>query len=307
MQFSSERFRMTCVVLFVAGLFLPSLDAHAQTNIIRVGHPLDLACDYDDIHGAMIAAAMDGSSTTEIRLAMTLSYFDTATNISDQSVDLIGGYSDCSDDEPGTAQTILYANSGSNWPVMLVENGTSTRHQVLLKNLVLREASSVTDGGGAKLVGNVIVVFDNVDLTDNSASRGGGVFIDGDGEDIDVTFTNNSQVSFNTATDGGVHIGFEAELNMRATGGCQSDSACSRITNNAAVTSTVTGRGGGLFVASGAEAWVYRTEISGNSASRGSAIRVTGVGVNPTIPASSTRQRTTTVSARAPWRSIAVM
>ena len=411
----SGLFRVTCVALFVAGPFLLSLNAHGDPNIIRVGHGLDPACDYDDIYGALIAAANDGSSTTEIRLAIYGSYFAVAANISDQSVDLIGGFADCSDDDPGTAQTTLYADTGLALPVILVENGTSTRHQVLLKNLVLREATSVSDGGGAKLRGDVQVVFDNVDLTANSASRGGGVFIDGDGDDIDVRFTNLTEISFNTATEGGgvfcidhatvlfesgaiafneagtdgggvyvaehchftsqaggllqgiyynqanssgagvfagnaepwipgedydirfdmknnssspalltaneclgdcrgggvrgfgssvrmefvnavingnsarygggIHLDWGAELNMRAAGRCSAGSVCSGITNNAANPDGSLGWGGGIYITSGAQAWISRTEISGNSADQSSAIRVQGVMTGTGVPA----------------------
>ncbi len=413
--FFSGRLRGIWVVLIAAGLLLPSLNAHAEPNVIRVGHGLDPACDYDDIHGAMIAAALDGNSTTEIRLAMNNSYFDTATNISDQSVDLIGGYSDCSDDDPGTAQTILYGVAGTGPPIIVAENGTSTRHQVLLKNLILRESTSGADGGGVMLTGNLDVVFDYVDVTENSALRGGGVFIDGNGDDIDVLFTNFSEVSFNTATDGGgvfcidhatvlfedgaiafneagtdgggvfvaehchftsqaggflqgifynqansdgagvyaghaetwipgedydirfdmrnnssspallvanecmgtcsgggvtgfgpsvrmefvntvingnsarfgggVFLYFGAELVMRAAGRCSAGSVCSGITNNVAGPDDSFGWGGGISIANGAQAWISRTEISGNSADQSSAIRVQGFMTGTAVPA----------------------
>jgi len=397
-----------------ATLLLSSIVAADPPNILRVGHPLDPACDFDDIHGAMIAAALDGSSTTEIRLATNMTYYNTATNITDQSVDLIGGFSDCSDGDPGSAQTTLYGYAGAAPPVILVENGTSTRHQVLLKNLVLRESTSSGDGGGAKLSRNVDVVLDNVTVTENSAIRGGGVFIDGGAENINVTFTNNSQVSFNTAMNGGgvfclnwatvlfedgaiafneatsqgggvfvaehchftsqaggvfegifsnkastqgagvnaghsdglldegydirfdmknnslssallvaneclgncfgggvagsgasvqmdfintvingnsasygggVYIAFEAELSMRAVGGCPPDLWCSRLTNNVAALDGGTGRAGALRIDSGAQASVFRTEISGNSADVASAIRVAGLRPSTGTPA----------------------
>jgi hypothetical protein len=103
------------------------------------------------------------------------------------------------------------------------------------------------NGGGVQLSGGAEAVFDDVEINDNSAFRGGGIFVRSSGPDepTAVTIRNGSLVAGNTAVAGINGLG--GGYYQSATGGgvIETEILASSISRNEA------GKGGGIIVGGG--------------------------------------------------------
>ena len=162
----------------------------------------DPACLYGSIQSAVDAAEMSGDPDIDIRIARSGTYSNTAIDITDRSLRLVGGYDSCSDPEPSGRTTLSGTGGASDTVIDIV--GSSTPTDVFLINLGITGGDPGTNnyGGGIAIGGNVDVVLNNVAVTSSTADLGGGIYIDGRlGASLFVD--QDSTISSNTARLGG--------------------------------------------------------------------------------------------------------
>lgn len=151
-------------------------------------------CSSPLISGALLLSALNGPGPDLIRIASNQSYTSQHIVISNQSVSLVGGYTDCSDTTAG-GQTTLSGAGGSTDPVIEISGTTNGTRTVELVGL------QITGGelGGVTISGSNIVSIQRSIISGNSAPNGGGISIDGtDGAILTVDF--DASVIDNNAT-----------------------------------------------------------------------------------------------------------
>jgi uncharacterized repeat protein (TIGR02543 family) len=159
--------------------------------------------------------------------------------------------------------TIMSDTGNTKWNITLNSNGTlftvDSGVTLLLENITLQghennDNSFVSVNSGGSLVMNV-----GSEVTDNTASHGGGVYVGG-------TFTmNGGEISGNTATDGGGGVSVDGTFTMN--GGEISRNNATQGGGGVSVDGTFTMNGG---------------EISGNNATQdggGGGVKINGSGI----------------------------
>ena len=190
----------------VAGL-IASPPASAY-NIYTVGG--DAACNFAFIQDAIDAAAASPGEDY-VWIASNRVYEDQHVVVTDQDVDIEGGFTDCSDFDPALDQTTIGGTSGHS--VFEIE-GTS---HVYLGNLIITGAVMDTShsGGGIYFGGQGSLAL-NIDwVFANQAGYGGGIDVSPSGPTT-VTLT-ASTVSANTALVSGGGIRIEGPTTLIAT------------------------------------------------------------------------------------------
>ncbi len=151
----------------VAGIVIPPATITVGTN--------NMLCNYGNIQTA-IDAANPGDT---IRVQSQNWNLANAVTITNKSLTLVGGYSDCSDTtaDPNLPTTISMVFSDS---VLIVGSAIAGVQNVLIRNFVLRLGNGgANKGGGVDLSGAVTLRLDNVDVQENEAQYGGGIRIHG--------------------------------------------------------------------------------------------------------------------------------
>ncbi|MCB1601840.1 MAG: hypothetical protein KDI66_17590, partial [Xanthomonadales bacterium] len=110
-----------------------SLAGPAMAATYAVG--ADAACTHTDLALA-ISQAQSNPGTDFIHIARNQSYSAVALNISNQSVWLIGGYSDCADTVP-SGRTTLNGAGGAADSVIEILAGDGSVRDVYLQNLAI--------------------------------------------------------------------------------------------------------------------------------------------------------------------------
>lgn len=244
-------------VALVAGLCLPHLAL--AFNVYSVGG--DGACGYAFIQDAIDAAAANPGEDY-VFIASNRGYADQHLVVTDQDVDIVGGFPDCTQlGDPGLAQTTIGGTSGHS---VFEIDGNS---HVYLSNLVITGAvmDDSHHGGGIYFggAGGLTVRYSWVFL--NQAGYGGGIDVNPSGPTtLDLIA---STVSGNTALDtgGGIEIEGPTTLNAFA-----SDGYANYIAQNAAQGDL--GDGGGIKVIGPAVANIASTVVDLNSAASGGGI-----------------------------------
>jgi len=207
-------------------------------NVYTVGG--DASCGYAFIQDA-IDAAHDNPGEDYIFIASNRTYADQHLVITDQDVDIEGGFTDCSDFDPGVDQTTIGGTSGHS--VFEIE-GTS---HVLLGNMIITGAVMDADhsGGGIYFGGQGALQLNIAWVFANQAGYGGGIDVSPSGPTT-LTLT-SSVVSGNTALASGGGIRIEGPTTLIATHSpSQYDNY---ISQNAALGQVdATGYGGGIEV-----------------------------------------------------------
>lgn len=136
-------------------------------------------CTHATIQAAINAAANNPGSD-EIRIAANQIWAAQALYIENHSLDLYGGFEDCSAPTP-TAQTEVSGAGGVSATVIHVSNTDS--HQVRLDRLDIVDGDPVLamagnrDGGGLQFIGPGRLELSRVRIADNRAFSGGGIFV----------------------------------------------------------------------------------------------------------------------------------
>jgi len=173
----------------------------------------DPDCDFSTI-GAGIFGQIDGG---EVRV-MTGTY-TAQVSILSRTIDLIGGFPDCSSAEPTGRSTIDRGGAGLGMDIFYPASVGGTIRTVNVENWIIRRGGGSGFGSGGVNVegrpGRLLVNFRNVQISDNArtgaSENGGGLRIlttgDRDGSGALVTLDNDSAVFNNTAAGdgGGIH------------------------------------------------------------------------------------------------------
>ncbi len=238
----------------VWALALPVPALQAQGQVLTVGS----RCTYADLQTAVKAA---GSGDT-IRVAAA-TFSASALHISGKTLAIEGGY------EPGCVTlghnpTILDGLGNGNQSVINLDQGAGQR--IVLRNIHVRNGNA-PQGGGLRIVGGYDVTLDQVTLSGNSASDGGGVYL----SNGRLRVTNGSQINDNSAAalGGGIHAADQGVVIVD--GGAQ-------ISGNSAF------HGGGIALRSGGQLEARTFILSRNAAAQNGgaiynedgAVRLTG-------------------------------
>ena len=257
----------------------------------------DVACDYSDLNIALLATIINGPGPDLIRVATNQTYAGEFL-IDNQSVSIVGGYSNCSDTTATGRTVISRAFDERAFRISGTTNGVRT---IELVNLDIRfdgAISAVLDYGGTiHITGGHLVYLQNTNVDGGTAARGGGIWVDNSililidgssvvfnhatiegggiactGSSATVALTSATIANNNADFGGGLHLSDGCTLNDFSGGGLEGV-----ILNTADV------NGGGIWAGGGAKvnligASAHPALVNDNDAQRGAGIFVTGTG-----------------------------
>ena len=171
--------------------------------------------------------------------------------ITTEIVNIYGGFNNCDDAENNVLSDTKTVIDGSNSaPVISINAGSDLPHFVTLENLLLRNGKNVGfhNGGGISVFDlgsrSINVTVRNSLITQNTGTRGGGVFLNG----VNVKFyAKETLILSNTAsgTAGGSGVGgglycSKGQIQITQDSGISSNQAFSTVENG--------GHGGGVYL-----------------------------------------------------------
>jgi hypothetical protein len=196
-----------CGFGLVVGLVVASM-SHA-TQIFRVGG--DAACRYTRIQDAIDAAAASPGEDY-VWIASNLSYSGQYVSIHDQTVDVVGGFADCSANQAGTALTTVSGGDNGKRAVFSI-SGTS---HVFMGNLWIRDADRRGNtvlggdgaGGGIDFDGAGSLELAQMTVSLNKADYGAGINFRGSGGNAELRIAHDTLILSNTAdiSGGGIRV-----------------------------------------------------------------------------------------------------
>ncbi|SDD53830.1 hypothetical protein [Aquimonas voraii] len=229
-------------LLIALGLSAPS---EAATYRVGVG----VGCTHASIQSALDAAAASAENDV-VLITRSGNWTEQALTLSvtNQTIDIRGGYAACADATPDGVRTPISGAGGAQASVLRV--GTSgTNSSVSLSDLTLSGGdatgtSTAGNGGGLQFSGAGQLQLLRTVLSGNSATRGGGLHVAGINGAARIVLGAGSQIIGNTASSdgGGIYLD-QASLEMHA--------ADSLLFNNRAEGSDGRGYGGGLLIRAG--------------------------------------------------------
>ncbi|WP_376692428.1 right-handed parallel beta-helix repeat-containing protein [Wenzhouxiangella sp. EGI_FJ10409] len=169
-------------------------DRGGPSEILSVGS--GAACDFSSLGAALTAA----QSNAEIRLES--GSYSGPFVAGDKSLELIGGYPDCSSSQP-SGQSILDGNNSATVLTLLSQNDSTS---IELENLIIRNGSGSGLAGGLDIRGGLVVILRNVSIRSSAtASNGGGMRVahSTDTSGAVVLMLDQSSIGQNSATDNG--------------------------------------------------------------------------------------------------------
>jgi hypothetical protein len=171
----------------------------AHGAIFTVGS--DGNCTHSSVFLAVVAAATNGPAMDEIRIATNQTHTDVIAPVANQNLHVRGGFADCSATSSSGNTILRGTSSGANGTFST--SGTDGNFTLILEDLELREgAANGRRGGALRIGGSYTVEIRAVTISENQASRGGGVYVDGtDGGALVVT--ERSRIWNNDAFIGG--------------------------------------------------------------------------------------------------------
>jgi len=177
-------------------------------NVYTVGG--DASCGYAFIQDAIDAAASNPGEDY-VFIASNRTYESQHLVVTDQDIDIVGGFTDCSDFDPGLDQTTIGGTSGHS--VFEIEGSS----HVYISNLVMTGAvmDASHSGGGIYFGGVGALALNNSWVFANQAGYGGGIDVSPTGPTT-LTLT-ASTVSGNTALVSGGGIRIEGQTTLTAT------------------------------------------------------------------------------------------
>lgn len=263
------------MTLLVAGCAICTAPIALAFNVYTVG--TGDGCQFSDIQAAVDAAAANpGEDYIFIQGTPTMRWGQQHVVITDQDVDIVGGFAACTDNEPTPGyQSSLQGESGHS--VIEIEGASN----VFMENLELFGATmdDSHQGGGIYYGGAGSLWLDATWVHNNQTGYGGGIAMEPSAPSRLVLQA--STVSANTATVEGGGIRLDGDSVLYA------DSA-SYIAENAAPN----GPGGGIKIAAPAAAYISST-VDLNTAQYGGGIAayaVDNIPIEVTLYASSAAQ-----------------
>lgn len=256
-------FKKTLFLLPATLLMLAINPAMAQT--LTVGPP-GQGCEHNTIQDAVNAAPPSGAV---IRVRSGPGSFNEALLITNKTLEIIGGHSDCTTTVP-TGSTTINASSGSQSVISFIPTPAGGGAQTLtLKNLLLTggTGNALTVGGGITVAAGAGVQanlnLDNVDIGLNVGQRGGGIALLQPGSALPGNVTiRNSSISANRADGPDPHGG-----GLYCSGAHTITKVGGEINGNrAGVTSdNPSARGGGIYLDGCALNWFAHHTGSGSA------------------------------------------
>lgn len=170
--------RLSLLLLTAIGMLtLQAGPARAGIIVVPTIHTVgsDGPCDYNNLQDAI-----DDAATGDTIRVQAIDYIiPTGISITNKSLTVVGGFTDCADDTADPAAPTTITISGVD-TALTVGNIIAGVQNVLVRNFVLRSGTGgANKGGGVDLSGGVTLRLDNVDVYDNSAQFGGGIRIHG--------------------------------------------------------------------------------------------------------------------------------
>src|SRR5262249_34695983 len=152
-------------------------------------------CPYATIQAALTAAYYSPGEDY-VWIVNNKSYTGEHIAVGDQDVDIEGGFSDCNDYTIGPGDTTTISGAGNDGGPVFEITGSS---HVYLGNLVITGAqrSVGSYGGGVSFVGSGSLMLGNTTVSHNSATYGGGVYLEQSGGDATLTLLDNTLIIFN--------------------------------------------------------------------------------------------------------------
>lgn len=218
--------------LLSLGLLALSGSTHAQVslNVYRVG--ADSACDYrtDDLPNALQAAIDDIPTSPpagiqfRIELANNGSYDNLKLQLLGRSVEIAGGFANCAATAPSATATTLRANPAVNAPVLLIDGQDQPDKHVVLRHLILSDASG-TEARGLTVEDAHVDLF-GVTVRDNQgATFGGGIRVLGTTARLGL-YENSFVIENRSSQDGGgIHCSRGATLFLDTASAVRSNEA----------------------------------------------------------------------------------
>lgn len=194
-----------CILVALVGATAASV-GHA-THIFKVG--ADAACTHTTIQAAVEAAAASGGEDY-VWIASNQEYSAQHVVVTDQVVDIVGGFTDCSASEAGTAITTL-SGFGNGGGAVFEIRGTS---RVFMSNLWIRDTDRSGDGGGIDFSGAGGLTLERTTVSLNTAEHGGGINFRGTGDGAELHIGHDTLILSNTArvSGGGIRVEGSARL-----------------------------------------------------------------------------------------------
>ena len=214
--------------------------ATAHAAVYTVGP--DSACNFTTITDAAAAAeAHPGADTINIAFIngdSSNAYPQQAITISaTQELDIVGGFTDCSQAASSGTHVVIDGAGGASEPVFRINVDTGGIVRLSYLTIQHGDEDGSGKGGGIYFKGNGILELNHVAITNNIASYGGGIYAEGTGDQTELVIGTDVAIVGNTArNDGGGVVNDGTEMTMT-----QPDSY---IANNHAPN----GYGGGLYV-----------------------------------------------------------
>lgn len=277
-------------------------EAHAATYSVGVSGP----CTHADLSSAVAAAAAN-PGPDEIHISISQSLLS-PISITDQSIDIIGGYANCGSASPSGLSLVTGFGGGAfriDGPhqhqvsfvnlnlASLGDYGSLIRIEqnrvVHIYGTILGGATSETDGGAVWMTGPSSILYlepGSLVRTNVAFSRGGGVFCQNGGT---IFVSNETGIEYNEATDGGGLYLDGCTFNSESEGDHSSGfgSGEGGISHNEA-----SSEGGGLYASNGSQVNFYGNPwnsgsmagalVSSNSAQYGGGLFLTGIGTSVT-------------------------
>jgi hypothetical protein len=161
-------------VLFLA--MLTALSAlNVQAAIFTVG--IGPGCTHATIQNALDAATDNGPGSDQIRLSGD---FTNVAVVAVSAVDIQGGWTNCtSTTPPFNGRSVLFGNSAQTVLAIGANGGAS----ISIANINLRNGGALSSdlngisGGGLQISGSCYVSTTRVGIYNNSAARGGGIYL----------------------------------------------------------------------------------------------------------------------------------
>lgn len=193
----------------------------AFADTFRVGAAGDPSCSHSTLFAALIAAAGNGPGLDTIRIANTQAYTGVALAVSGHSLRIEGGYATCGA-ATASGRTTLSGSTGTSTAISTSGSGP---HTLELVNLDIANSptggSASRLGGGLRITGNYQVTLRNTLVRNNTAARGGGIYIDAVAGTRLTLALPASSVSDNDATisGGGIYCTGPAVIDWQAGAG----------------------------------------------------------------------------------------
>jgi hypothetical protein len=216
-------------------------------SIVSMGN--DPMCDVD-VNIANIQQVID-SGVTEIRLADTATYSEDLF-ISNKSITIRGGYLNCEDANNDLQQSTKTLITGTSLASVISISGADETHTISLQNLDIQNGvgSDFFSGGGISTLGaKANITLENVNVSNNNGSYGGGIAINGGDTSLTVI---DSIIQYNSAavSGGGIYCtGNQASLALFGLTGV--------LNNTSLEQNSFNDGGGGLYLSQGCTASLF--------------------------------------------------